>query len=51
MAGVTGVVGAVQRNGKIVLQLAQDRNRTTLHSFAAENVADEAGAIHIGDGT
>ena len=40
------VVGAIQRDGKIILQVAQDRSRKTLHTFAAENVADEAEAIH-----
>jgi len=39
------VVGAVQRDGKIVLQVAPDRSRETLHGFIRENVADEAEAI------
>ena len=43
------VVGAIQREGKIVLQVAPDRSRKTLHGFAAENIADEAEAIHTDD--
>ena len=33
--------------GKIILQVAQDRSRKTLHAFA--DVADEAEAIHTDD--
>ena len=43
------VVGAIQREGKIVLQVIPDRSRKTLHGFAAETVADEAEAIHTDD--
>lgn len=51
--GFTGnkavVVGAVQRDGKIVLQVAKDRTRATLHDFINKNVADSAEAIHTDD--
>jgi transposase-like protein len=40
------VVGAVQRGGKIVLQVAPDRSRETLDGFIRANVADEAEAIY-----
>ena len=43
------VVGAVERDGKIVLKVVPDRSRTTLHGFAGEHVADEAEAIHTDD--
>ena len=43
------VVGAVQREGKIMLQVVPDRSRKTLHSFADEAVAVEAEAIHTDD--
>ena len=43
------VVGAVQREGKIVLQVVPDRSRATLHAFAGATVADEAEAIHTDD--
>ena len=43
------VVGAVQRGGKIVLQVVPDRTRKTLHAFADANIADEAEAIHTDD--
>lgn len=39
------IVGAVQRGGKIVLQVAPDRSRLTLHGFIQSTVADEAEAI------
>lgn len=43
------VVGAVQREGKIILQVVPDRNRKTLHAFADEAVHDDAEAIHTDD--
>ena len=43
------VVGAVERDGKIILKVVPDRTRKTLHAFAEEAVADEAEAIHTDD--
>ena len=43
------VVGAVQREGKIMLQVIPDRSRETLHQFVGETVADEAEVIHTDD--
>ena len=43
------VVGAVERDGKIILKVVPDRSRKTLHAFAEEAVADEAEAIHTDD--
>ena len=43
------VVGAVERDGKIVLKVVPDRSRATLHGFAEEHIADEAEAIHTDD--
>jgi len=43
------VVGAVERDGKIILKVVPDRSRKTLHAFADEAVADEAEAIHTDD--
>ena len=43
------VVGAVQREGKIILRVVPDRSRKTLHAFADEAVSDEAEAIHTDD--
>ena len=43
------VVGAVQREGKIMLQVVPDRSRRTLHAFADEAVHDDAEAIHTDD--
>jgi len=43
------VVGAVERDGKIILKVVPDRSRRTLHAFADEAVADEAEAIHTDD--
>ena len=43
------VVGAVQREGKIILQVVPDRSRKTLHAFAGEAVHDDAEAIHTDD--
>lgn len=40
------IVGAVQRGGKIVLQVAPDRGRETLHAFIKENVSGETEAIY-----
>jgi transposase-like protein len=45
----TIVVGAAQRDGKIVLKVAPDRSRATLHKFIGEAVADEAEAIYTDD--
>lgn len=39
------VVGAVQREGKIVLQVASSRNRETLHEFIRTNISDDTEAI------
>lgn len=39
------IVGAVQRGGQIVLQVAPDRSRDTLHGFIRSTVADDADAI------
>ena len=48
--GFTGnkavVIGAVQREGKIILQLAPDRTRKTLHKFVAETTADDSEAYY-----
>ncbi|MCH8801749.1 MAG: IS1595 family transposase [Chloroflexi bacterium] len=43
------VVGAVERDGKIILKVVPDRSRKTLHAFANEAVADDAEAIHTDD--
>ena len=43
------VVGAVQRDGKIMLQVVPDRSRATLHDFVDEAVHDDAEAIHTDD--
>jgi transposase-like protein/IS1 family transposase len=40
------VIGAVQRDGKIRLQVIKSRDRKTLHHWIAQNVADEAEAIY-----
>jgi transposase-like protein len=51
--GFTGnkavVIGAVQREGKIILQLAPDRTRKTLHKFVAETTADDSEAYYTDD--
>ena len=39
------VVGVVQRHGEIVLQLATDRSRQTLHEIALKHIAPEAETI------
>jgi hypothetical protein len=39
------VVGVVQRDGEIVLQIATDRTRKTLHEIALKHIAPEAVAI------
>jgi transposase-like protein len=48
--GYTGnktiVVGAIQRDGNIVLQVVQGRDRETLHGFIRENVAGDVEAIY-----
>lgn len=43
------VVGAVQRDGKIILQVVPDRSRVTLHEFVDEAIHDDAEAIHTDD--
>lgn len=43
------VVGAVQRGGKIVLELIHSRDRESLHSFIAEHTADETEAYFTDD--
>ena len=40
------VVGAVQRDGKIVLKVVPDRSKRTHHGFINDAVADEAEAIY-----
>lgn len=42
----TVVVGAIQREGKIILKVVNGTDRETLHRFIHENVADEAEAIY-----
>ena len=39
------VVGAVQRGGKIVLQVVSSRDRKTLHQFIKDNIHDDTEAI------
>jgi transposase-like protein len=43
------VVGAVQRQGKISLQVVIGRDRETLHEFIRSNVSDDAEAIFTDD--
>ena len=43
------VVGAVERDGKIVLKVAEDRTRKTLHGFIAETTAPDTEAIMTDD--
>lgn len=43
------VVGAVQREGKIALQVVVGRDRETLHEFIHNNVSDDAEAIFTDD--
>jgi transposase-like protein len=43
------VVGAVQREGKIALQVVIGRDRETLHGFIRNNVSDDAQAIFTDD--
>ncbi|MCH9035986.1 MAG: IS1595 family transposase [Chloroflexi bacterium] len=43
------VVGAAQRDGKIVLKVVQDRSRKTLHEFIRETTAPETEAIYTDD--
>jgi transposase-like protein len=51
--GYTGnktlVVGAIQRNGNICLQVVSARDRETLHGFIRENVAGDVQAIYTDD--
>lgn len=43
--GKTAVIGAVERGGKVRLQVIHARDRKTLHAFVEEHVEDEAEAI------
>jgi len=43
------VVGAVQRGGKIALQVIRGPDRETLHGFIRDNVSDHAEAIYTDD--
>ena len=43
------VVGAVQRNGKIALQVVRGRDRETLHEFVGKYTADETEAYFTDD--
>jgi len=45
----TAVVGAVQRGGKIALQVIRGPDRDTLHEFIHDNVSDSAEAIYTDD--
>jgi transposase-like protein len=43
------VIGAVQREGKIALQVVIGRDRETLHDFIRNNISDDAEAIFTDD--
>ena len=43
------VVGAVQREGKIILEVIHGVDRASLHGFIHENVADDTEAIYTDD--
>ena len=43
------VIGAVQREGKIILKLAPDRSRKTLHNFVDETTANDSEAYYTDD--
>ena len=43
------VVGAIERDGRIVLQVAEDRTRKTLHGFIAKATAPDTEAIMTDD--
>ena len=43
------VVGAIQRGGKIVLQVVSARDKKTLHKFVKENVHPDSEAIYTDD--
>ena len=45
----TVVVGAIQRNGKIILEVIHGRDRETLHDFIQEHTADETIAYFTDD--
>lgn len=45
------VVGAVQRGGKIILQVVPDRSRETLHAFINENTREETEAYFTDEWT
>ena len=51
--GFTGnkavVVGAAQRNGKIILKVVPDRSRKTLHGFVGQATADESESYYTDD--
>ncbi|HEX5010370.1 MAG TPA: IS1595 family transposase [Planctomycetota bacterium] len=42
----TIVVGAIQRGGAVRIRVEKRNDRTTLHNFIREKIADEAEAIH-----
>ena len=43
------VVGAVEREGKIILQVVPDRTKRTLHAFTDDAVHDDSEAIYTDD--
>ncbi len=45
----TAVIGAVEREGKIRLQVIHARDRRTLHGWIKKNIADETEAIYTDD--
>lgn len=45
----TAVIGAVEREGKIRLQVIHARDRRTLHAWIKKNIADETKAIYTDD--
>jgi len=45
----TAVIGAVERDGKIRLQVIHARDRRTLHGWIRKNLADETEAIYTDD--
>ncbi len=51
MGNKTIVVGAIQRDGAIRLQVVEARDRETLHGFLRENVAGDVEAIYTDEWT
>lgn len=47
--GKTMVIGAVQRGGKVRLEIIPTNDKKTLHKFIEENTADDAEAIYTDD--